>query len=164
MKPTSLRVITSLAIAAGGLGWSLAQLIYSWRSRMVVIGWGPSIAVGMLTAAIAIWVLLARPRLKRLKGALPLPPLVAARTAALALACSRTGAVCAGAYAGIFFSASLHLPAATSRKDMWTCGVVVIISVVLVVLALWLESLCRVKRGGDDDDRGSKSPIAPAGA
>ena len=83
----------------------------------------------------------------------------AARTAALAMAASRTGAVVAGIYAGIAAATvnSLSTPAglsAFSSAVLASTG-----SVVLAAAALWLEGLCRLPEDDKDDDGAGR--VAP---
>ncbi|MEY5145489.1 MAG: hypothetical protein RL745_858 [Actinomycetota bacterium] len=163
MKPTSIGLLGALAATAGSMGWASAHLVYAWRAQVVTVGWGTALTLALLTGALGIWGLLSRPRLQRRPGTVPLPPLVAARTAALALACSRTGALSIGAYAGILIGVLPRMASAAARTDVWTCGVTVVVSAALTGIALWIESMCRIK-DGDDDEGGSKSPVEPAGA
>lgn len=163
MKPTSARLLVMVGLVSGSLGWAAAQVTYAWRAQVVAVGWGTALTVGLLGAALGMWGLMSRPRLLRRPGAEPMPALVAARTAALALACSRTGALSAGVYAGILLGVLPRMAAATARTNMWTCGTTVLVSAGLIAVALWIESMCRIQDGGDGDG-GAKSPIEPAGA
>lgn len=163
MKPTSPRLLITLGVLAGSIGWAATHLMYAWRAQVVTVGWGTAMTVGLLSASLGIWGWLSRPRLLRRPGTAPLPPLVAARTAALALACSRTGALSAGVYAGVLIGVLPLLSSATARADVWTCGATVIVSAILLAIALWIESMCRIQ-DGDDGEGGAKSPIEPAGA
>ena len=163
MKPTSMRMLSSLAVTSASIGWAWAHLLFAWRARVIAVGWGTAATMALVAGALGIWGLLARPRLERRSGAVPLPPIVAARTAALALACSRTGALSVGAYAGILIGVLPRSGSATARSDAWTCGLSVLVSAALVALALWIESMCRIKDKGDDEG-GAKSSIEPAGA
>lgn len=163
MKPTSMKVLGFLAVTAASLGWAWAHLLFAWRAQIVAVGWGTAVTMTLCAGALGIWGLLSRPRLQRRSGAVPLPPIVAARTAALALACSRTGALSVGVYAGILIGVLPRSGSATARSDLWTCGTTVLVSTALVAIALWIESMCRIKDKGDDEG-GAKSSIEPAGA
>jgi hypothetical protein len=77
-----------------------------------------------------------------------MPPLLAARTAALAMAASRTGAVIGGFYLGIF-AALLGVISTPSGSDSATASLIAAgACIVLVGSAIWLESMCRLRGEG----------------
>lgn len=82
-------------------------------------------------------------------------PFVATRTAALAMAASRTGAIAAGVYAGflVWFVGQWWIEAARARGI--ASAIAVVTAVLVVAAALWLERICRIKDGSDDDDDGT---------
>jgi len=99
---------------------------------------------------LAIWALLSRPRLQRKPGVKRMPPLMAARTAALAMAASRAGSLVAGFYAGVALASLPHRDTPAGLATTWASTASTVGAVVLVVAALWLEYLCRLPL---DDDR-----------
>ena len=79
-------------------------------------------------------------------------PLVAARTAALALAGSRTGAVVFGLYAGLAASLAGDLHIVAARERLLAAGLAALGGLVLCALSLWLEHICRLPsdpKGGE---------------
>jgi hypothetical protein len=78
-----------------------------------------------------------------------MPPLVAARTAALALAASRTGVLIGGFYLGIALGLIGVRDTPTGASSMAAAVASVLACAVLVGAALWLESLCRLRDGDD---------------
>jgi hypothetical protein len=81
-------------------------------------------------------------------------PLVAARTAALAMAASRTGAIAGGVYLGIALSFATRWGQEAGRERVITAGLSVLASIAVVAVALWLERMCRLPSDGagvDDD-------------
>jgi hypothetical protein len=104
----------------------------------------------VLAIALAIWALLSRPRLQRKPGAKRMPPLMAARTAALSMAASRAGSLVAGFYAGVALASLPHRDTPAGLATTWASAAATVGAVVLVVAALWLEYLCRLPL---DDDR-----------
>ena len=74
-----------------------------------------------------------------------MPPLLAARTAALALAASRTGALVGGFYAGIS-AALVGVVSTPSGQSSLTAAIIALgACTVLVGAAAWLESMCRLR-------------------
>ena len=78
-----------------------------------------------------------------------MPPLLAARTAALALAASRTGALIGGFYLGIALGLIGVRDTPTGSVSLAAAVASVLACAVLVGAALWLERLCRLREGDD---------------
>lgn len=150
MTPTRPRLLALIALVAGVLGWVIATIADSILARYLPVPWTAALAMWLLGAALLIWTWLARPRLLRRPGAEPLPPITAARTAALALAASRVGAGVAGFYLGVAIVFVADLPVPAAQTGAWASGATALAGAAIVGVALWLESLCRI--GGDDDD------------
>lgn len=152
MIPTRPRLLLLIAVVCGVLGWVLATIADSILGRYLPVPWSAAVAVWMLAVGLLLWALLLRPRLQRRPGTRVVPPLVAARTAALALAASRVGVGVAGFYAGVLlvFLADLAVPAAQSGA--WTSAATALGGAAIMAVALWLEHLCRIRGDGDDDD------------
>lgn len=88
----------------------------------------------------------------------PVEPMLVARLAVLAQASAYVGAVFAGIWIGVLAyvgPASGRLQAAGS--DSITAGIGIASAAALVGAALWLESVCRIPPGPDDD----AGPLAP---
>lgn len=79
-----------------------------------------------------------------------MPPLLAARTAALAMAASRAGSLVAGFYAGVALASLPHRDTPAGLATTWASAASTVGAFVLVVAALWLEYMCRLPL---DDDR-----------
>lgn len=161
MKPTRWVPLIAIAAVALAMGWVLVDLVERIAGRVLDVPWLAAVGLWVLALGVLGWTVLSRGRLGRTPrsgpataGAAPssdrrMPPLVAARTAALAMAASRTGALIGGFYLGIALglvgvrdtptgSASL----AAALTSVLACGM-------LVGAALWLESMCRLR---DDED------------
>ena len=152
MTPTRPRLLVMIALVTGVLGWVIATIADSILGRYLPVPWSAALAMWMLGAALLIWTLLARPRLLRRPGAEPLPPLTAARTAALALAASRVGVGVAGFYLGVALVFVADLPVPAAQTGAWASGATALAGAAIVAVALWLESLCRIGGGDDDED------------
>lgn len=158
MTPTRIRSLVVLAVLAGALGWGAAELVAGQSGRAIPVPWPAGVTMWLLAAGLGIWTLLARPRLQRREGARPMAPIVAARTAALAMAASRTGALVGGFYAGALVGALPQRMSEAGTDTVIRAGVAVAGSVVLVLIALWLERLCRLPQDDDDETHGTGAP------
>lgn len=168
MKPTRISMLLALGAVSMSLGWSLARLIGQWTGQTTLVGWSMPSTMAVLAISLLVWTLLARPRLLRTPGHAPLPPVTAARTAALALAASRVGTFVAGTHAGLLLAALPQRATAGGHDEILISATTIVFSVALVCVARWLESLCRIKSGGDKDSsvKGARSSAkdTPAGS
>lgn len=152
MKPTRLRLLLTLLVVAASVGWSLARLVQHWTDQLTVVGWSMPATMLVLSLALLVWTLLARPRLLRSPGHAPLAPLAAARSAAMALAASRVGTLVAGVHLGLGIAVLPVLSVSTAREQLLIAAVTFVLSVGLTTVGWWLEVLCRVK--GDPGEGG----------
>jgi len=150
LQRTRISFLLYLVSLAGTLGWSLARV---WPRRFLVQLPVPAInavTMWLLAATLLIWTLLARRRLQGKEPGNRLPPMVAARTVALAMAGSRVGALVFGFYLGL---AALNLQL-TRTPDvdnrLITIALVAAASLLLTVTAVWLERLCQIKQPPTD--------------
>ena len=168
MKPT--RVVPLIALAAVGLavGWVAVDLVERLAGRILSVPWLASGALWLLALAVLAWAVISRPSLvderdrerQRMSPATVavaprssrkrMPPLVAARTAALAMAASRTGALVGGFYLGIALSLIGVASTATGASSLAASLACVGGCALLVGAAVWLESMCRLRDRGDD--------------
>lgn len=160
MQPTRIRVLLILGLVAAALGWSLVAVIQGQSGRTLPVPWLAGITMWVLATGLTIWTLMSRPRLLRRPGARPMPPLVAARTAALAMAASRTGALISGLYAGVSLGA---LSIVTSRdtpagqNTLFAALTACAGALALAVVAVWLERICRLPQDPGNDQDGLAS-------
>jgi hypothetical protein len=75
----------------------------------------------------------------------------------LALASSRAGAAVAGVYLGYAGFLVLDLSNAYRRRMVLVASIAAVAAMALSSAALWLERICRIKEG-DDDEGGTTSP------
>jgi hypothetical protein len=155
VTPTRLRLLLAVALVTGIVTWAVLRVLAVWRGGYPDVGWPTPVTVALLAGAMFVTVFTVRPRLRRRPGAKPLPPLVAARFAALALASSRAGAAIAGGYLGFIAALAGELDTDYGRERAIYAGLTVVASVALVVAALLLERACRLP---DDDGAGGAGP------
>lgn len=150
MRPTRAGLLLSAAALAAAIGWGLVQVVDAWLGRLLPVPWLAAASVWLLAGATLSWALSSRPRLQRRPGAKPMPPIVAARTAALAMAGSRAGSLVAGLYAGIAVATVPALATPSGSATFWSATLASVGAVALVAAALWLEHLCRLPTGPED--------------
>ncbi len=143
-----------LAILGGTIGWATSQLVAALMGRELPVPWTASATLGLLAFCIFVWALGIRPRIKGKPGIRPLDPFVAARTAALAMAASRTGAIVAGFYLGVAIALLADFGSSLARERLFPTAAAVVCALLVVLAALWLEYICRLPDDSDDDDRG----------
>lgn len=160
MKPTRVRLLLSLAVLAAAVGWGAVILLQGQSGRILPVPWLAASTMWILAVALGIWAFLARPRLQRRSGAKAMPPIVAARTAALAMAGSRTGALVAGFYTGVGLAAIPSRFTMAGQATLWAAAGTAVGSLLLVAVALWLEHICRLPLD-DDDANGAQIGSAP---
>jgi MFS superfamily sulfate permease-like transporter len=157
IRPTQLRMLLALFALAGAVGWALGVLVLGQLGRVVPVPPLAPMTVWLVAIALAVWAALSRPRLLRKPNHRPMPALVAARSAALALAASRAGAVVGGFYLGLAIATIPQFTTPSGSATVWAAFAASLGSAALVAAALWLERLCRI-RDQDDD------PSAPSHA
>jgi hypothetical protein len=153
MRPTPIRLLVALAIVAGSLGWAIVVLVHALAGRVVVVPWLAAGAMWLVAGALLSWTLSVRPRLQRQPGARPIAPIVAARSAALAIAASRIGALVAGFYAGVVIGLIPLFGTVSGAQSLWAALATCVGSAALAAVALWLEHICRLPAGPGGDDR-----------
>ncbi|HPE13444.1 MAG: DUF3180 domain-containing protein [Actinobacteria bacterium] len=151
MTPTSARLLITLGVVSAVAGWVLADLVDDIAGRSVPVVWSAPATLAILALALFFWALGIRKRIR--EG--PVDPFVAARTAALAMAASRTGAIATGVYTGflVWFAGQWYILAARERGVASVAAIVA--GLLMVAAALWLERICRIRGDGDDDDDGT---------
>jgi hypothetical protein len=157
MKPTRWVPLVAIAAVALAVGWVLVDLVERLAGRVLGVPWLAAVALWVLALGVLGWTVLSRGRLggKPRSGPStvgaggrsdsPMPPIVAARTAALALAASRTGALIGGFYLGIALGLVGVRDTPTGSASLTAALASVAACVLLVGSALWLERMCRLR-------------------
>lgn len=143
MKPTSVRMLLAVAALCLFAGWQLGAWI-DGQGRLPSIPWSAVLVVWVVACFVAGWALVARRRLRPKPGAPRMAPLVAARTAALALAGSRTGSIIAGLYGGLALRLLQETSVAAGRDRLLAAALASLGGLVLCLVSLWLEHICRL--------------------
>jgi len=156
MRPTRLRVLAAIAAVAAAIGWGVTRLVDAFAGRSLPVPWTAPAVMVVLAVALALWARGTRDRLARKPGTKRMEPLVAARSAALAMAASRTGAVVAGFYTGVAIGLASMWDVPYVRERIIVSLAAVGGAALVVLAALWLERVCRLpprdRDGTDSDD------------
>ena len=151
LERTRITFLVWLGIFSAAFGWSLAGLWPHWFLVQLPVPPINAVTMWLLATTLLIWTLLARKRLQSEKRENRMHPLVAARTAALAMAGSRVGALVFGFYLGLL-AVNLQLvrtPDVSQR--LFTISLVTVAALILTATAVWLERLCQIKQPPTDD-------------
>ena len=151
MRPTGVRLLLAVAAVSAAVGWGAVRVVDSWLGRIVPVPWLAAAAMWLLASALLYWAVTTRARLRHAPGTKPMPPILAARTAALAMAASRAGALVAGAYVGIAIAMVPVIGTPTGAATFWSASLTALGAVAMIITALWLEHLCRLPIGPPDD-------------
>lgn len=152
MQRTKISTLAVLAILAAAVGWSVSQLWPTFFGQGMPVAIGSAIAMIMVFATLLTWTLMTRARLQPGSTLDRLHPIVAARTAALAMSASRVGSLAFGFYIGVFLAniAADYSIASTVRIQI--SAVTAIASLLTAIVALWLERICQIKEPPADND------------
>jgi hypothetical protein len=152
MQQTKISMLIVLAILAAAVGWSIAQLWPTFFSQGMPVSIGSAIAMILVFVTLLIWTLMTRARLKPGATINRLHPIVAARTAALAMSASRVGALAFGFYVGVFLANVVADYSSAGTDRIRISAVTAIASLLTAVVALWLERICLLKEPPNDSD------------
>lgn len=186
MIPTRPGLLAALALSAAVVGWCVVGLVNALAGISLPVPRSAPTALAVIALSLFIWALLLRPRLlpqlnqRSVQGSgqrvsqkasiRPVSPFVAARTAALAMAASRTGALVGGFYLGVAVAFLPSWSVEAPRERVVVAVAAVVASVLLVAAALWLERICRLPDqpegaegdSGDGDDEAESTHWAYA--
>jgi Protein of unknown function (DUF3180) len=141
MTATRPRDLLAAALVAALLANLVVRLGYGSMPGFPLLS---GATFGVLGVAEALAGNALRARIERRPGARPVQPLVAARAVLLAKASSVSGAIMAGAWAGLLLYVLPRAAEVTAAADdSLAGGVGLICALGLVAGALWLERCCR---------------------
>jgi Protein of unknown function (DUF3180) len=146
MKPTRTVVLVALVVVAGVLSYVLTRLFYADLQSPPTFA---PLWLLLLALAEGYTAQLTRGRLTGRVGTKPINPIVVPRLAALAKASSPVGALATGAYAG-FLGKVAATAGDAARHDTRTAVAGVVCGLALMMAALLLERVCRVKPPPDE--------------
>ena len=152
MQQTKVSMLIVLAILAAAVGWSFAQLWPTFFGQGMPVSTGSAIAMILVFASLLVWTLMTRARLKPGATLNRLHPIVAARTAALAMSASRVGSLVFGFYVGVLL-ANIAADFSSAGVDrIRISAITATASLLTAIVAIWLERICRLKEPPDQSN------------
>lgn len=152
MQQTKISMLAVLAVLAAAVGWSFAQLWPTFFGQGMPVSVGSAIAMILVFITLLIWTLMTRARLKPDARVNRLHPIVAARTAALAMSASRVGSLALGFYVGVFLANIVAEYSSAGTDRIRISAVTAFASLLTSAVALWLEKICRLKEPPADSE------------
>ena len=144
LTPTRISYLIYLAIITTGIGFIVATVWPQIFGQAFATPWLTAITMWLLAMALLVWTLLARKKIKPEKGKPKLDPILAARSAALAMSASRVGALALGFYLGVLIDNFFFSDSTASNERSLVCGLTAIASLATIAIGLWLEHICRI--------------------
>ncbi|UQA93938.1 DUF3180 domain-containing protein [Streptomyces halobius] len=161
MKQLHIKVLVGLFLVAGVLAWAGARLWDSLASLPSVPVAAP-VVLALIAAVLAATALSLRSRLRAQREREPdakgVDPLVAARAVVFGQASALVASLVAGLYGGVavyLLTSGLDGP---RRDQAIYAGLSVLAGVGVVAAALFLERVCKLPEGEDDDDNPGAAP------
>lgn len=153
MIRTRWSLLFALLALSAAFSWFVEAVVLRLNESLLPLGWGSAFGVGSAAALLAMWGWHARERLPKLgkddegkpmalRSSNPLPPIIAARTVAIAMAASRSGSMLAGFYVGCGLTALAHWRLEISQLHLLVAAVTFLLSLVLTGVGLWVEKMC----------------------
>ncbi len=156
MKRTTAGLLVSIAVIAGVLTWAFFRITSSRSGVVPGVAWTTPVTLALVDVAMLAVVLAFRPRLLHRPHTEPVPPLVAGRLVALALATSRAAAAVGGIYLGWAVAMIPSFSSSFVRQRALYAVLTALAAAVLVALGLVLERACRLPSQPDDEDEASE--------
>jgi prolipoprotein diacylglyceryltransferase len=146
IEPTKISNLILIFVFMTTFGWSVTRLWPTWFDVDLQVPALAPVTIYVLAIALTVWTLMVKARLNPENKLVSLDPIVGARTAALAMASSRVGSLGAGFYSGVFLVNFLQREHSIVIDRLWASGLSVIGGIVVTVIALWLERICKIKQ------------------
>ena len=158
IQPTRISSLFLIAIFMTSFGWSITRLWPLWFDQDLQVPLFAPAGIFLLVSALGVWALMVKARLNPENKNLHIDPIVAARSAALAMASSRVGSIATGTYLGIFLVNYFQRDHGVVSDRLLATGLAAIAGLLLVIVALWLEKMCQIK----EPPANSQTPGVPA--
>ena len=145
-----------VAVISAVMGLALADVYATATGRPLPVPLSSAVTIAAVALLLVLWAEAFRRRL-RAPGE-RVDPFVAVRSAALAMAASRAGAIICGLFLGVGAWYLFDLSTTAARQRALICGLGAFAAFATVVAGLWLERLCRLPDDPDDDSSGGQLP------
>ncbi|MEI6229872.1 MAG: DUF3180 domain-containing protein [Actinomycetes bacterium] len=144
MSPTKISSLLTYALVSGAVGFATAKIFDVLANRNLPLSWSLPALVGILALSIWLWTRGLTSRLHGRPGTKPIDPLVVARSVAIAMATSRTGALVGGFVVGVIAALLGGWDVPYVREQILAGAVTAVMSLLAVLAGLGLERACRV--------------------
>ncbi len=144
LKSTRWSLLIGLVLLGASFGWSLSKMFPVWTYTNFYVPWYTALTTWLLGICLLVWAVMFRQRMKPENRAHRVHPIVAARTAALAMASSRIGSIFVGTYFGIMLYDLRNYSNSAAADQVVICALTSVSGVLLMVVGMWLEKLCRL--------------------
>lgn len=151
MKTTRISTLALSAALMSVFGWLLANQWMLSRGQGLPVPVMSAMTLWVFGVCLFGWAVISRKTIKGGIGVAPMNPLVAARTAALAMASSRMAAWVAGFYFGLLVWNAPRLETTSGEQRLIVSALNVAASALIAIVALWLESNCRLPEEKDEE-------------
>ena len=143
ISQTKLTVLFAILVLGAAGGWSLTRVWPTEFSVSLPVPPMTALSLWVVTGALTVWAAMAK---KRITGepVNRLHPIVAARTAALAMASSRAGAIIGGFYLGVVLASVNEWNAESGQERVLIGSANIVAALVITLTGLWLERACRL--------------------
>ncbi len=146
LVPTKVSFIATLTLVAASLGWALVQLWPTWFDQNLEVPWLAALTMCVVAVSLLVWSWMMKPKLQPKQREPRADAILAARTAALAMAASRVGGLMGGLYFGILLANLPNASAPAPRERVLISGITALAALATIVIALWLERMCRLPK------------------
>jgi hypothetical protein len=144
MTPTKVSTLGLFALVAFAGGYATAKLFDVAVNRNLPLPWSLPALMAILSLSIWLWARGTKARLEGRPGTKPIDPLIVARSAAIAMATSRTGALVGGFVVGVILALLGGWDVPYVREQIASAALATFFSGCAVAAGLYLERICRV--------------------
>ena len=150
MTPTKISTLGLFALVALAGGYATAKIFDVAVNRNLPLPWSLPALMAMLALSIWLWARGTKARLAGGPGTKPIDPLVVARSVAIAMATSRTGALVGGFVIGVIAALLGGWDVPYVREQIASGAITAVMSVLAVLAGLYLERICRIRPDSTD--------------
>lgn len=151
MTPTRPIVLLVVALISLIMGLAIADLYDTATGRPIPVPLSSAVTIAAVALVLVAWTEVFRRRMRAPDQRVD--PFVAVRSAALAMAASRAGAIICGMFLGVGTWYLFDLSSAAARQRVLICALGAFAAVATTLAGLWLERICRLPDDDDDDPR-----------
>ena len=149
MTPTRPIVLVVVATISLVMGVALADVFATATGRPIPVPLSSAVTIAAVALVLVTWTEIFRRRMR--DPAQRVDPFVAVRSAALAMAASRGGAIICGMFLGVGAWYLSDLDSVAARQRVLICALGALAAFATALAGLWLERICRLPDDDDDD-------------